>query len=59
VIAATFLLVALLGALFAFAHSSPPVSRRRPLPDAVAPRTLAGGEAFIWFDDDVRWTWPS
>jgi hypothetical protein len=58
VIAATFLLVALLGALVAFAHSSPPVSRRRPLPDAVAPRTLAGGEAFLWLDD-VDWAWPS
>jgi hypothetical protein len=56
-LAASILAVALLGALLAFT-SSPPVSRRRPLPDAVAPRNLAGGEAFIWFDDDVRWTWP-
>jgi hypothetical protein len=57
-LAFAILAAAALGALFAFT-SSPPVSRRRPLPDAVAPRNLAGGEAFIWFDDDVRWTWPS
>jgi hypothetical protein len=54
-LAATFLLIALLGALLAYTSSSP-VSRRRPLPDAVAPRNLAGGEVF-WLDE-VEWRWP-
>jgi hypothetical protein len=57
-LAASILAVALLGALLAFT-SSPPVSRRRPLPDAVAPRNLAGGEVFLWLTDDLEWRWPS